>query len=135
MINIKLRVFDKNIKKRNIDLIIDYCKHEIDDPSFVNIAIKTLYQIENTEGDDTAATITQQDLVKIDKQALVDQKKSVDDFIQGVKAGKFLAALGKNKKFTKVVDTISDGEVERFAEFLLVSGKSTDFVELLKMVT
>lgn len=135
MINIKLRVFDKNIKKRNIDLIIDYCKHEIDDPSFVNIAIKTLYQIENAVcNDDDSVNITQQDLVKIDKQALVDQKRVINDFIQDIKEGKTLESLGKNKKFTKIVDTISDGEIERFAEFLLATGKSTDFVELLKMM-
>lgn len=131
IINLKLRVFNKDIKKRDIDLIIDFCKHEIDDPSFIGINIKTIYQIENP---DSNISQDQKDIFKIDKQLFSDQKKIVYDLIDDIKSGKCLDNLSNNKKFMKVIDSVTDGELERFAEFIVVSDKSKDFNELIKMI-
>jgi hypothetical protein len=133
MINIKLKIFDKDIKKKDIDVIVDFCKHEIDDPTFVNLPVKIIYQIENQ--DSTIVDSKGLDKFKVDKQLYADQKKTVFDFIDSIRQGQKLVNLGKNKKFTKVVETIGEDEIERFAEFLLVSEKAKQFEELIRMIT
>jgi len=130
--NIKFRVFDKNIKKKNIDLIIDYCKREIDDPIFMAINIKTVYHIENSDiglstGDDDR-------FIKIDKKDVSTQKMLVFEFIDSIKAGSKLVSLMTNKKFTKIIDAIDDSEIERFSEFLVSTKKEKDFKNLLERI-
>lgn len=133
MINIKFKVFNKDIKKGDIDNIVEYCKHEIDDPSFIGIAVKSLYHIENE--DNSGLQDKPSDKAKIDKSILIDKKKDVYDLIDGIKEGNKMVNLGKNKKFIKMVEAITDGEVERFAEFLVFSDKSKEFKELLGMIS
>jgi hypothetical protein len=132
IINIKLRVFNKDIKKRDIDLIIEYCRHEIDDPAFMAVAVKTIYQIENPECADVICA--NQEAMKVDKAAFTEQKRIITDFMEDIKSGERLINLGKNRKFMKVVENVTEGEMERFAEFLLISKKEKEFFELLKMI-
>jgi len=130
-INIKFKVYDKNIKKKNIDLIIDYCKHEIDDPIFMAINVKSVYHIESGNsvlaGDDDR-------FIKIDKKDVSSQKMILFEFIDSIKSGTRLPILGSNKKFVKIVEMINDSEIERFSEFIVSTKKEKDFLELLRAI-
>lgn len=131
-LNIKFRVFDKNIKKKNIDLIIDYCKREIDDPIFMSINIKTVYHIES--GDIGISTGDDDRFIKIDKKEVSTQKMIIFQFIDNIKNGSKLAGLTSNKKFTKIIDSIDESEIERFSEFLVSTKKEKDFSELIAKI-
>lgn len=132
MINLKFKIFNKNIKKSDIDIVLEYCRHEVDDPAFMSINIKTMYQIENGESEDGVAIY--QPEKKIDKSQLEEQKKKIFSMVEDIKSGRKLDRLSQNKKFSKILDAVSDGEVERFAEFLLSCEKASEFEELIHMI-
>ena len=132
IINLKLKLFDKNIKKKTIDLIIDFCKHEIDDPAFMNINIKTILHLETSEQPVSDENDRRRDILNIDKQLVSDQKRLIFDLIDKIKSGAILADIASNKKFVKSIESICDGEIERFSEFLVLCNKRKEFSELLQ---
>jgi len=115
-ISIKTKLHVDDIKKKDIDLIVEQCRHELDDPSFMNIKIKTFINIDSL----TRQTFKDESkVVVLDNKKIEEGRDKLKKLIEVIKEG----PLSNQRKVKKTIDSITDKELDLFVEYLITSKK------------